>query len=331
MRGKPFRVAVLGAGGLGQAAARFIATKREFVLVAICDQDGYAYSSEGLKIEELINLKERGRSVGALLSGGVRCPDSLGEILALSKRIDGIFVALPNLPNEFIPGVLRRFTESGYSGVFTDALKRTRAMELMFQLDENLKAVGSTYITGAGATPGLLTAAAVLAAQSFRRVDKVEIHWGVGIDNWEEYRATIREDIAHLPGYSLEKAQAMTDEEVEALLDKKGGRLEFQEMEHADDLLLEKVGVVSSRKKVVVGGVMDTRSAKKPVTTTMTLSGVTYSGRRSQHRFILGDETTMADNVVGTGLGYLKRAQWLKERGIHGVFGSTEFMPIVVR
>ena len=39
----------------------------------------------------------------------------------------------------------------------------------------------------------------------------------------------------------------------------------------------------------------------------------------------------MAANVIGPALGYLKRAAWLKERGIHGVFGSTEFMPMVVR
>jgi hypothetical protein len=102
-------------------------------------------------------------------------------------------------------------------------------------------------------------------------------------------------------------------------------------MEHADDLLLERVGVVNSRKKVKVGGVLDTRHAKKPVSTTMTLTGVTLDGKRSNHRFILGDETTMAANVLGPALGYLKRAFWLKERGIYGIYGSTEFLPSVVR
>ena len=76
---------------------------------------------------------------------------------------------------------------------------------------------------------------------------------------------------------------------------------------------------------------MDTRHAKKPVSTTMTLTGVTFEGKRASHRFILGDDTSMAANVIGPALGYLKRALWLKQHGLYGVFGSTEFLPIVVR
>jgi hypothetical protein len=63
----------------------------------------------------------------------------------------------------------------------------------------------------------------------------------------------------------------------------------------------------------------------------MTLTGITYEGKRSSHRFILGDETTMAANVIGPALGYLKRALWLQARGLYGVFGSTEFLPMIVR
>jgi hypothetical protein len=162
-------------------------------------------------------------------------------------------------------------------------------------------------------------------------VDKVDIRWGVGIANWEEYKGTIREDIAHLPGYTVEKAKAMTDPEVEELLAKTDGILEFKNMEHADDILLEKAGVVDDPDKVSVGGVMDTRNAKKPVTTTMTLKGRTFDNKKSSHKFVLGDETTMAANVLGPALGYLKRAIWLKDKGIYGVFGSTEFMPLVVK
>jgi hypothetical protein len=102
-------------------------------------------------------------------------------------------------------------------------------------------------------------------------------------------------------------------------------------MEHADDLLLQRVGVVDRLDQVEVGGVMDTRHPKKPVSTTMTLTGITHDGKRSSHRFILGDETTMASNVIGPALGYLKRGLWLKEHGLHGVFGCTEFLPMVVR
>jgi hypothetical protein len=323
------RIAVLGAGGLGKSAAKVIAKKQEMKLVAICDKKGYAFNPEGLDTNEIEQVKIGG-TVGKL-NDGVECADSIGEIIKLGNQIDGIFVALPNLPNEFIPNVIKRFIENGYSGVFTDALKRTKAMELMFELDDGLKSVKSTYITGAGATPGLLTAAAVIAAQSFIKVEEVKIWWGVGISNWEEYKATIREDIAHLPGYTIEKAKAMTDEEIDALLDKTNGILEFHEMEHADDLLLERVGVVDSRDKVNVGGVMDTRHAKKPVSTTMTLTGITFEGKKSSHKFILGDETTMPANVIGPALGYLKKARWLKEKGIYGIYGSTEFMPAVVK
>jgi len=75
---------------------------------------------------------------------------------------------------------------------------------------------------------------------------------------------------------------------------------------------------------------MDTRSSKKPVSTVMTLTGITFEGKRAQHKFVLGDETTMAANVCGPALGYLKRALWLRERGVCGVFGSAEMMPMVV-
>src|SRR3989338_11522084 len=102
-------------------------------------------------------------------------------------------------------------------------------------------------------------------------------------------------------------------------------------MEHADDLLLQRVGVVGALAQVEVGGVMDPRHPKKPVSTTMTLTGLTIDGKRSSHRFILGDETTMAANVIGPALGYLKRGLWLKAHGLFGVFGCTEFLPSVVR
>ena len=44
----PIRVGLLGFGGLGQAAARILAAKREMILVAIADKHGYAYNPEGL-------------------------------------------------------------------------------------------------------------------------------------------------------------------------------------------------------------------------------------------------------------------------------------------
>jgi len=344
----PIRVAVLGAGGLGKAAARIIGMKRELRLCAICDSKGLLTSADGLETQLIASLsgdlvssyraaigateERHGGGVAVATTGEARyAEDPLGEILSMADALDGVVVALPNLPNAFIPSVIERFAKAQASLVFVDVLKRTRAVELMFQLDEMVKASRSVVMTGCGATPGLLAAAAVLAAQSFIHVEQVKIWWGVGIAKWDAYTATIREDIAHLPGYTVERAKAMTDAEIEALLERTNGLLELRHMEHADDLLLQRVGVIDDLTRVEVGGVMDTRHPKKPVSTTMTLTGITYEGKRSSHQFILGDETTMAANVIGPALGYLKRGLWLKAHDLFGVFGSTEFLPMVVR
>lgn len=366
----PIRIAVLGAGGLGKAAATIISNKQELRLTAICDSRGIVTSAAGIDgksmarisgdlVDDFRTLRQAARSMaecrhaaaGAVRSpepGGMaaatvcsdhdddavqarHCDDPIGEIVAMAGELEAVLVALPNLPNEFIPGVMERFIRAGHSLAFVDVLKRTRAVELMFDLDAPMRQARSVAMTGCGATPGLLAAAAVLAAQSFITVEKVDIWWGVGIANWEAYRSTIREDIAHLPGYTVERARAMSDAEVDALLERTNGVLELRHMEHADDVLLQRVGVVEDLDQVEVGGVMDTRHAKKPVSTTMTLTGVTFDGKRSSHKFVLGDETTMAANVIGPALGYLKRGLWLKERGLFGVFGCTEFLPMVVR
>lgn len=342
----PIRVAVLGAGGLGKAAARIMQAKQEVELCAICDSRGLIYSSEGLDTAALASLEgdlvdgyrqtaaQRESGGGVAVASAVKAAhsdDPIGAMIELSGEIDAVLIALPNLPNEFSPGVIKRFALAGKALVFVDVLKRTRAVEQVFALDDWVKRSGSVVLTGCGATPGILAAAAVLAAQSFIAVEKVDIWWGVGIANWEAYKATIREDIAHLPGYSVEKAKAMRDAEIEALLEKTNGLLELHHMEHADDVLLKRVGVVDDLSQVEVGGVMDTRHPKKPVSTTMTLTGTTIDGKRSSHKFILGDETTMASNVIGPALGYLKRGLWLKSHGLFGVFGCTEFLPMIVR
>jgi len=321
------KIAILGAGGLGKSAARLIEYKKEVKIIAACDNRGYIIDENGIKPKKIYSLKKE----DSIAKIGNNANDTIGEIIKAKKIIEGILITLPNLPNEFIPSVAKRFLNNGYKGAFSDPLKRTQAMKIMFGMDDLFKKHKSTYITGTGATPGLLTAAAVLAAQSFVKVKKVDIFWGVGIANWDEYKGTIREDIAHLPGYNVQKAKSMSDEEVGALLDKTNGVLHFKNMEHADDILLKKAGVVDRLEQVTVGGIMDTRHAQKPVTTTMTLTGKTFDGKTSSHKFMLGDETTMAANVLGTALGYLKRAIWLNQNKIYGVFGSTELMPMVVR
>ncbi len=342
----PIRIAVLGAGGLGKAAARILALKREMRLTAICDSKGFVVSPEGVDLQAVASIgadlvegyrtaiASRSEHGGVAVAEAVEAAhdaDSIGAVIARADAYDAVLVALPNLPNDFIPGVIERFARFGRSLAFSDVLKRTSAVELLFARDAAVTASKSTVLTGCGATPGTLAAAAVLAAQSFIEVEKVDIWWGVGIANWDAYRATIREDIAHLPGFTVERAKAMTDAEIDALLAATDGVLTLRRMEHADDVLLQRVGVVDRLDQVEVGGVMDTRHPKKPVSTTMTLTGTTYEGVRSSHTFILGDETTMAANVIGPALGYLKRALWCRDHGLYGVFGCTEFLPMVVR
>ena len=195
------KIAILGAGGLGKAAAHILAQKQSHTLVAIADAGGFAFHRDGLKAEEIGEVKIGG-SV-AQLSDGQTSDDSIGEIIKLKDEYDGVFIALPNLPNDFIPSIVERFVAGGFQGALVDALKRTRAMEMIFELDPLLKENGCTFLSGCGATPGLLTAAAALAAQSFVKVEDVTIWWGVGIERWDDYKATIREDIAHLPGFTL--------------------------------------------------------------------------------------------------------------------------------
>jgi hypothetical protein len=317
------RVGILGFGGLGQSASKLLAFKQELQLVALADHSGYAFDDGGIAPQDV-------RSVSALPSGHTS-PASIQELVTqYGDRIDGFFMALPNLPNTFMAETTALFIKLGWRGVLIDAIKRTSAVEHLLNLQDELHSAGITYITGCGATPGLLTAAAALAAQSFVAVHKVEITFGVGIANWNAYRATIREDIAHLPNYTLAQAQAMTDAEVEELLAQTDGILTLENMEHADDILLERLGICD-RAQVKVGGVVDTRNPKKPLSTNMKLTGRTFEGKISTHTFTLGDETSMAANVCGTALGYLKSAYQLHRRGIYGLFTSAEIMPLFPR
>jgi hypothetical protein len=323
------RVGVLGFGGLGQAAAKVVAGKREMILVAAADQKGYAYAADGLNTEESVATYQSQGSVGYLEPVGTLTNQSIQDLIEIAQ-VDGYFLALPNLPNDFIPNVAKEFIKSGWRGVLVDAIKRTTAVEQLLAMKEELQAAGITYMTGCGATPGLLTAAAALAAQSYAEIHQVEITFGVGIANWEAYRATVREDIGHMPGYTVEAARAMTDAEVEALLDKTNGVLTLTNMEHADDVMLEVAGIVG-RDRVTVGGVVDTRNSKKPLSTNVKVTGRTFEGKISTHTFTLGDETSMAANVCGPAFGYLKAGRQLHQRGIYGIFTAAEIMPQFVR
>ena len=325
----PIKVGVLGFGGLGQAAARVLAPKGEMTWVAVADQKGYAYSSEGLDVDRAIQTYRDRHSVGSIETYGTLSNNSISDLLA-NESVDGYFLALPNLPNTFMADVARQFIDSGWQGVLVDALKRTSAMEQLLDLQTELQQAGITYLTGCGATPGLLTAAAAVAAQSYGSIHSVNITFGVGIANWEAYRATIREDIAHMPGYNVETARAMSDEEVAALLDKTNGIISLENMEHADDIMLELAGICH-RDRVTVGGVVDTRNPKKPLSTNVKITGRTFEGKISTHTFTLGDETSMAANVCGPAFGYLKAGIALHRRGMSGLFTAAEIMPQFVK
>lgn len=326
----PIRVGVLGFGGLGQAAAQVLAPKREMALVAVADKQGYAYAPGGCDRRAWAAAYQQKGSVGYADPDGTLSQQSIEELIDVAQGVDGYFLALPNLPNTFMASVVEQFIRSGWQGVLVDALKRTSAMTQMLALGDQLRQAGITYLTGCGATPGLLTAAAALAAQSYAEVHSVKVTFGVGIANWEAYRATIREDIAHLPNYDVATAQAMSDAEVEALLDQTNGLLHLENMEHADDLMLELAGICS-RDRVTVGGIVDTRNPKKPLSTNVQVTGRTFEGKLSTHTFTLGDETSMAANVCGPAFGYLKAGVQLHRRGQYGVFTAAEVMPRFVR
>lgn len=331
MNKQPIRVGVLGFGGLGQAAAKLLSSKGEMILVAAADQKGYAYSTEGLNTDACISTYQKQGSLGYLEPFGTLTNHSIEDLIqATADAVDGYFLALPNLPNDFIPNVTKQFIQAGWKGVLVDAIKRTSAVEQLLAMKDELQTEGITYMTGCGATPGLLTAAAALAAQSYAEIHNVVITFGVGIANWEAYRATVREDIGHIPGYTVESARAMTDAEVEALLDQTNGVLTLENMEHADDVMLEIAGICP-RDRVTVGGVVDTRNPKKPLSTNVKITGRTFEGKISTHTFTLGDETTMAANVCGPAFGYLKAGQELHQRGISGLFTAAEIMPKFVR
>lgn len=325
----PVRVGVLGFGGLGQAAARVLAPKREMLWVAAADKKGYAYDSLGLDPDSCMATYQAQGSLGYLEPIGTLSNQAIADLIE-KAAVDGYFLALPNLPNTFMASVAREFITSGWQGVLVDALKRTSAVEQLVAMQDELQAAGITYMTGCGATPGLLTAAAALAAQSYAEIHSIKITFGVGIANWEAYRATIREDIAHLPGYDVEQATQMSDGEVEALLEQTNGILTLENMEHADDLMLELAGICS-RDRVTVGGVVDTRNPKKPLSTNVQITGRTFEGKISTHTFTLGDETSMAANVCGPAFGYLKAGISLHQRGIYGLFTAAEVMPQFVK
>lgn len=318
------RVAILGAGGLGKGMAKLIPHRPDFTLVAMADSQGYCYDPDGLYVDTILPLE----TVADHPVCGTRSSQSILELLSrCGHDIDGIFLALPNLPVAFFAETITAILdETPFNGVMVDALKRTKAVEYLVPLNEKLRKKGSLYVTGAGATPGFLTTVATIAAHSFVEVLSVDIYFGVGISSWESYQSTVREDLLHLEGFDAERVARMSDAEIKAELDKRNGLIELKNMEHADDIIMELAGVCP-RARVSVGGLVDTRNAEKPVSTTVTVTGRTMSGAIGSHRFMVSDETTMVDNVCGPALGFLLRAYELNRAGTSGLITSADIMP----
>ena len=351
--------AVLGTGGIGRRTLEYATEKEHLTPVAACDRHGVAVDHDGLDVDELLAATE-----GNIASETRRAPDASGEgpepradggtaavkqsgemkgvaastqadptetpiddIVVASDAIDAVLIALPNLEHDFIPRVGERFAEAGYEGVLVDVLKRSRVIDILDEREATYEESGITFVCGAGATPGFLTGAAALAAQSFVEIEEVEIWWGVGLKSgYEDNRGTVREDIAHLDGYDIETARNLTDEEIEEIVDEHDGRIEFTDMEHADDVLLERAGICDA-EDVTVGGILDLRSDEKPTTTTVRVTGRTFDGEVGTNTFQLDDDTSMEANVNGPALGYLKAGVRRNRAGEYGVFGPADLMP----
>ncbi|KOX93050.1 transcriptional regulator [Haloarcula rubripromontorii] len=354
------RFAVLGTGGIGRRTLEVSQHKDGLTAVAACDRNGVAIDHDGLDVDELLaategniasgpedgvpdddvatdggaaaakadGVKQHGEEAGIIASEqGKPTETPIDDIIDESDAIDAVLLALPNLEHDFIPRVAERFAEADYEGVMIDVLKRSRVIGMLDAREETLKESGITFVCGAGATPGFLTGAAALAAQSFVEVEEVEIWWGVGLKSgYEDNRGTVREDIAHLDGYDIETAREMSEAEIEALIDEHDGVLEFHDMEHADDVLLERAGICDA-EDVHVGGVLDVRSDEKPTTTTVSVTGTTFDGETGTNTFELDDVTSMEANVNGPALGYLKAGVRNNRAGHYGVFGPADLMP----
>jgi len=333
---------VLGTGGIGRRALEYAQQKDNLTAVAACDRNGVAINEDGLDVDELLAategniasdggtaaVKQTGEQQGVVASSQARrTATPIDDIIEASDQMDAVLIALPNLEHDFIPRVAERFAEADYEGVLVDVLKRSRVIDILDDREATFEESGITFVCGAGATPGFLTGAAALAAQSFVEVESVDIRWGVGLKSgYEDNRGTVREDIAHLDGYDIETAREMSEEEIEDLIEDHDGRLEFHDMEHADDVLLERAGVCDA-EDVSVGGILDVHQDEKPTTTTVSVTGTTFDGETGTNTFQLDDATSMEANVNGPAIGYMKAAVLRNRAGDYGVYGPAEVMP----
>jgi len=139
-------------------------------------------------------VKQSGRNKGVVASVQATPTETpIDDIIEASDAIDAVLIALPNFEYDFIPRVADRFAEADYEGILVDVLKRSRVIDMLDDRTDTFEDAGITFVCGAGATPGFLTGAAALAAQSFVEVEEVEIWWGVGLKSgYKDNRGTVR-------------------------------------------------------------------------------------------------------------------------------------------
>ena len=81
-------IAILGAGGLGKAAAQIIEHKKEMTLVALADAGGFVYNQSGIGADDVLRVKIGG-SVSQM-ENGIETSDAIGETIALGHKIDAV-------------------------------------------------------------------------------------------------------------------------------------------------------------------------------------------------------------------------------------------------
>jgi len=319
--------AIIGLGGMGRAAARIMSLKSGFRIVGLADRAELAVDPEGLDAAAILKILDNGGRLADAPGSGRKSQNPLADLLAAAPGLEAALLAVPSLPHDLVAGQVRRLIGLGFHGAAVDLLDQSGALGHLLPLEEEVRRAGLTYVTGGGCTPGLLTAAAALMAHSFLEVEGVRIHFGVGIANYlDRDEASLRELLAGWRSLGPARAEALTRAEIQKILDEQGGVLEAAGLAHGDDVLLARAGVTRA-ERVEVGGRIDTTRDIKPVSTTITVTGLTFDGRQSAHVLTLGDETSMSANTAGPAVGYLARAVELNRRGMTGLFGSTDLMP----
>jgi len=325
------RAAVLGMGGIGRAAAALMAQKDGILVVGLADKDEVAIDRSGLDVVKILAGLERGGQLADFSKMESAAKNPLEQLLEASLGLDAILLCIPSIPHSLIPNLISDVIDMGFKGAMVDVLDQSGAIEKLIKIENKIFDAAITYVTGAGCTPGLLSAAAALLSHSFSKVDQITIHFGVGIANYlEKDEASLREVLAGFNDLGVQKAERMSKAEIAQILQQQNGVIDVGGLDHGDDVLLARSNIVK-KEQVEVGGRVDTNRSVKPVPTTVCVEGKTFEGIPSSHLVTLGNDTSMFANTAGPAVGYLARAVSLNQRGLWGLYASTDLMPQFVK